>query len=82
MELLSKSTYEGAAELYSQTSYDYALEYAEGGEYDKALSLLAAIPDYRDGAEKELEYTYRKALGLLDEGYYESAENILNELGD
>ena len=55
---------------------------AENGKYDTAIALLKDVPDYKDSGDKILEFTYKKAVELLNNEYYESAKAILEDLGD
>ncbi|MBO4894008.1 MAG: tetratricopeptide repeat protein [Clostridia bacterium] len=63
-------------------NYKKALAAAEAGNYHEAYHLFANYPDYKDTKEQFAKTKLKQASDLLDEGKYDEAYKIFEEIGD
>ncbi len=74
----SISGYLNATELEREADYRHAAQYADANEFDEAINIMSALEekDYKDAADKVLEFQYRKGIFLLfeEENFVEATE--------
>ena len=75
--------YEDTDEKWTVATYEAAKKALKDLEYNRAATLLASLPeDYEDVAELRKQCVYYPAVAAYKNGDYETALNMLGEVGD
>lgn len=71
---------ESTADYFLRFDYLSALEKMESGSYEAAASAFTSLGNYRDADEMRKESLLRYGKALLEEGSFEEAERVLEEI--